>query len=244
MTDLSPEAKALVDLARADDEPTEADRARVRGALGASVATALVMGSTTSVAASATAKAAALGVGVGLGGAAKIAMWVGVGMALGAATTGVIVVATQSPADKPRPAATSPSRTSDRTPRAAADDVNAPAEAPSSTTTIPLEVTSKPAAVKPSPTAPSSLPVEMHLLATARAALSAGDARRALSLLEEHERDFPSGVLAEERRASKVFALCELGRRADAARAAMEFLRTAPSSPLRGRVLDSCAFGQ
>jgi len=239
MTELSPESKALVELARDDDEPSAVDRARVRRALGASLATGLAMSSATSLAAGAGLKAA--GASAGLAGTMKIAMWVGVGMAVGALTTTTAIVALRGPA-----ADTSVARP---TPRVANTVIEAdppvketPAASPTDTTTIPLEVTSKPTALRTPQPSPSSLTAEMRLLETARAALSGGDARRALTLIQEHEREFPSGSLSEERRASKVFALCELGRRAEAARAAAEFLRTAPASPLRGRVLDSCAF--
>lgn len=241
MTDLSPESKALIELARADDEPTAADRARVRRALGASLATGIAASSATSFAAGAGAKAAAAGATAGLAGTLKIAMWVGIGMALGAATTGAVVFATH---DKTPDRALAP-RVSAREPVMAvvpSREEPAPEGTAIGMATIPLEVSAKSASTKTPPPSPSSLTAEMRLLETARAALSSGDARRALTLIEQHERDYPTGALVEERRASKVFALCELGRRSEAARAASEFLRTAPTSPLRGRVLDSCGF--
>jgi hypothetical protein len=89
--------------------------------------------------------------------------------------------------------------------------------------------------------APSSLGAETALLENARAALGRGDAAGALALLDEHERDFPRGVLVEERLAARVFALCGLGRTAEAERVAERLLRHSPSSPLRARVLQSCA---
>lgn len=98
-----------------------------------------------------------------------------------------------------------------------------------------------PAASPASPAVPSSLGVETALLENARAALGRGDAAGALSLLDEHERDFPRGVLVEERLATRVFALCSLGRTAEAQGVAERLLRHSPSSPLRARVLQSCA---
>lgn len=239
MTDLSPESKALIELARGDDEPNAVDRARVRRALGASLATGLGVSSATSLAAGAGAKAAA---SAGLAGTLKIAVWVGVGMAFGALTTTTALVALRGPAAEPTSVARPAPREANPVVKADPPVEQAPVAEPTDTTTIPLEVTSKPTTLRPPQPSPSSLAAEMRLLETARAALSGGDARRALSLIQEHEREFPAGSLSEERRASKVFALCELGRRAEAARAAAEFLRTAPASPLRGRVLDSCAF--
>jgi hypothetical protein len=87
----------------------------------------------------------------------------------------------------------------------------------------------------------SSLSAETALLQAARAALGSGDAHGALALLRRHAREYPNGALVEERLASQVFASCALGQRANAARAAAELTRRAPSSPLRARVLDSCA---
>jgi hypothetical protein len=240
MTDLSPESKALIELARGDDEPSAVDRARVRRALGASLATGLAMSSATSLAAGAGLKAA--GTAAGLAGSVKIAMWVGVGMAVGALTTTTAIVVLRGPAAQPTSVPRPVAREANPVIKADMPVKESTDEAPTDTTTIPLEVTSKPSMSRAPQPSPSSLAAEMRLLETARAALSGGDARRALALIQEHERDFPSGSLSEERRASKVFALCELGRRAEAARAAAEFLRTAPASPLRGRVLDSCAF--
>jgi RNA polymerase sigma-70 factor (ECF subfamily) len=80
------------------------------------------------------------------------------------------------------------------------------------------------------------------LLESARAALGRGDAPAALALLERHELEFPTGTLVEERLAAKVLALCSLGRRDEAARAASRLLRMSPNSPLRARILDSCAY--
>jgi hypothetical protein len=97
-----------------------------------------------------------------------------------------------------------------------------------------------PVAASPS-SALSSLGAETTLLQDARAALDRGDAAGALALLDEHEREFPLGVLTEERLATRVFALCSLGRQAEAQGVAERLLRHAPSSPLRARVLQSCA---
>jgi hypothetical protein len=105
-----------------------------------------------------------------------------------------------------------------------------------------------PAAVEPSvasarraPDLPASdLAAETALLGAAQSALGRGDARAALQALDAHERQFPSGALTEERLGARVFALCGLGRRADAASAARALLDRAPSSPLRARVEGSC----
>jgi hypothetical protein len=89
---------------------------------------------------------------------------------------------------------------------------------------------------------PSTLGAETSLLEAARTALGQGNPAGALSLLERHEREFPGGALVEERLAAKVFALCGLGRRTEAVRTAARLLESSPNSPLRARVLDSCAY--
>ncbi|WP_437730555.1 hypothetical protein [Sorangium sp. So ce1335] len=91
------------------------------------------------------------------------------------------------------------------------------------------------------PAAGSTLPGELALLRGAQGALRAGDAGRALALLEEHAAEFREGALRDERRAARVFALCALGR-IDASRAeAARFLRDAPRSPLAERVRAACS---
>jgi hypothetical protein len=89
--------------------------------------------------------------------------------------------------------------------------------------------------------APDALVAETGLMREAMAALKGGDASRALALFDRHAREFPNGILAEERGAERVLALCELGRSEDAARGAASFLREHPASRLAGRVRSSCA---
>jgi hypothetical protein len=86
-----------------------------------------------------------------------------------------------------------------------------------------------------------SVSAEVDLLKNAQRALSAGDARTALALLDQHELKFPVGALVAERMAAQVFALCELGRVQEARSVAGAFLAAAPNSPLVPRVTASCA---
>jgi hypothetical protein len=86
----------------------------------------------------------------------------------------------------------------------------------------------------------SPVAAETRLVSGAVEALRAGDAARALALLDEHARAFPHGILAEERSAERVSALCKLGRLDEAAAEANRFLTTSPDSPLAGRVRASC----
>ena len=60
------------------------------------------------------------------------------------------------------------------------------------------------------------LSAEVALLARAEAELHAGRFASALKALDEHARVFPRGVLAPERIAARVHALCGLGRASEA----------------------------
>ncbi|MEP6654240.1 MAG: hypothetical protein ABJA82_12825 [Myxococcales bacterium] len=92
-----------------------------------------------------------------------------------------------------------------------------------------------------SPTRPPSvLESERRLVKGGLAALHAGDAARALTLFDQHERDYPDGLFAEERGAERIVSLCELGRKSDARAAARAFLRDHDRSPLAARVRASC----
>lgn len=81
---------------------------------------------------------------------------------------------------------------------------------------------------------------EMRYLEAAQRALRDGNGARALAWLDEHKSRFPNGVLAEERLAARVLALCRVGRSADARREAEAFVRIAPHSPLLVQVIESC----
>jgi hypothetical protein len=92
----------------------------------------------------------------------------------------------------------------------------------------------------PPPLPPTTLERETRLVGAAVTALHAGDAARALVLLDEHARQFPEGALAQERIAERITALCMLGRRDEARAAAGAFLRGHGGSPLVDRVRASC----
>jgi len=72
---------------------------------------------------------------------------------------------------------------------------------------------------------------ESRRLNQARAALQAGDARRALVQLDAIAVDFPSGVLVQERDALRIEALLAIGERARARELARQFLARHPRSP-------------
>jgi len=90
------------------------------------------------------------------------------------------------------------------------------------------------------PAPPQGLREELSLLRAAHAARRSGDAAAALAHLDAHARAFPHGALTAEREAARVFALCDLGRAADARARADRFAAAHPDSPLLGRVADAC----
>jgi hypothetical protein len=268
MNDLSPEARALLELASGEDSPNSEDRVRVRRALAASLTAGVVSSSATAAAAS---KASLTGALAASGTVAKstVGIWLTVGFVAGLAGSAAIFVSTPkapSTASAPQPDAV---RAKAAAPKQPSAPVAAP-EAPEATTapaTVHVEtppVAAKPPISRPAPNtakgsvlatarassessmdAPPAVPSlgpETALLESARTALGRGDGSTALALLERHEREFPTGVLLEERLAAKVLALCSVGRRDEAARTASRLLRLSPTSPLRARILDSCAY--
>jgi hypothetical protein len=86
----------------------------------------------------------------------------------------------------------------------------------------------------------TTLDLEIALLRDARHALRGGQPAEALALLDEHARRFPSGALAEDRAAERVFALCALGDVAQARAEGVRFLATHARSPYADAVRGSC----
>ncbi|OJY16914.1 MAG: hypothetical protein BGO98_12080 [Myxococcales bacterium 68-20] len=85
-----------------------------------------------------------------------------------------------------------------------------------------------------------TLDVEVALLAETSAAIRAGRPSRALTLADQHAREFPRGVLGPEFDAQRVVALAALGRREEACALASRFLSSHPNSPLALQVRSSC----
>jgi hypothetical protein len=239
MNELSEYSRALLSAAQAGDEPTDGDRVRVQRALSASIAAGTTLAAPAAAAATGGTSAVAGGVGV-----AKIAAWMGVGLIAGLVSGGAVIAVQElrEPSRSAAPPAAAP-RPAHVVAIAAAPAAPAPDDEPVPTVEAPRATPAPSARIAARATTPvvGSIAAETALLEAARTALGRGDARAALDDLNEHEKRFPEGTLTEERLASKVFALCALGRKAEASDAAAALLRRAPSSPLRARVLDSCA---
>jgi hypothetical protein len=257
MTELGPEARSILDAGRAGDDPTPADRERLRGAVFRAVAA----GAAASAASAATEVAAAV--------APKGAVFFSVGwkVVVGVVVAGAVYVGVGGPIpgghgdDQRRSATTAPSAPA---PKAAEPATLAPAEPPAAVPTTPV-VEPTPAAVEPpkpvaareapkvAPAAtavasapatsapPDPLIVETLRLGEAQGVLEKGDPARALAMIDEQSATYQNGKLREEREAARVFALCKLGRTAEAESARAAFLREHPHAPLVDRVRAPCA---
>jgi hypothetical protein len=85
-----------------------------------------------------------------------------------------------------------------------------------------------------------SLAQEVAILSRAGSELHAGRPAAALQALDEHRRRFPGGVLAQERTAARIQALCALGRKTEAESELGRLARTSPNSPLEARARKAC----
>lgn len=230
----APELSALFEQARHGDEPSADDRRRV----SARVAERL-----------------ALGAGLGaatltltrVGWAASLKTWGVVGVVLAGAGSGAYLLG--APAQSPvapvaAPRASVVPRVVGREVAAAAPstivekrEVSPPSAAPK------RERAAAPTRSQPTIAAdePGRLARETAALRAANEALRGGAAARALTLLDAFARDFPGGVLTEEALATRVAALCSLGRVADARALGTRFVQRYPRSPVAARVRGSCA---
>lgn len=243
MDELSPGARSLLQAADTYDDPSPEDAARVRravltrvGAIGLTAATAAVVtaSSTQAKAASVMAIAAKL--------TAALAVTAG-----GVAATYTYVNHTQEPAPvvAPAPAKAKPKAAVKAAPEEPAiiapEDVKLE-ETPAKRATryVRPEVEKEPA--KPEPT-PADLEAEMKLIRGADAALRAGRASEALSLLAQHQTDHPRASLAHEREGLRAIAQCQVGA-ADSTATAERFIARSPRSPLAARLRSACKLSE
>lgn len=219
--ELDSETRAIIEAARGGHEPNELNRARVRKGIELKLAAAglgLLIGSSSSA----------------LAGAVKATIAIAaVGAVVGA---GVYVYPGHEPTPPARRAAVAAPRPAAR--------IEAPAVIPSEVTPPAAERPRRRAPAAPARDSAARLSAETALLGAANAALARKDVPRALVHLEEYDRQIgagAAGLLAEERSATGILALCAAGR-ADAARAAARHFQSRwPRSPLAPRVEGSCA---
>ncbi len=236
MNELKAETRALLELGREGDDPSDEAIDQNRRKLAVRIGAAAL--GTSVVAGSATKAAAASAVGVWT--SAKVIAVCGVVIASGAAL-GTYALRGE-PAAPPAASVVKPSAlgasSSVREQQALAADI------PPSEPLVPArpEPQSRPSSSAKGEGA-RSIQSELELIRGAQKHLHRNDARAALALLSEHARRFPSGALAEEREASRVFALCQLGDAAGARSLAERFVRRSPNSPFVERVRASCRSG-
>lgn len=221
----------LIDEARRREPPTADDRARVRTGLEHHIAA----GSSPSAAASA--KTLPL-VGASILGVAVV---IGIAIAVTQAGTSVEAVGSREPvAHPPAPARSEPPAQKNE-PEAQLQS-QAPPHAEATAPSRPLTVSrDKPEARSTKRPALVSLTEESRALGRVNQALRAASPAAALAQLDQQDREFAGGALVAERAAARVLALCAAGRTGDAKAKADAFLREHPDSPLRARVLGSCA---
>lgn len=180
-------------------------------------------------------------------GASALVPWIS-GVLAAAVVTGAWVAtrssATAPPADPVGAVSSTPSRVvalPTATPSAEATPADAPPradEAPSKS-----ETEGAPSAVAPaasprarSATSATELAAQIALVDSARAALAAGGAARALSRVRDYQADYPNGAFRPEVAAIKIEALMKLGRKSEARALAERFASSYGPGPLADRV--------
>jgi hypothetical protein len=221
MSELSPEARALVDDGHSVLRPSSRDRARVASALATRIGAAALVLPKPAIA------------------QARLPMWslrgvatVVAGVGAGFVAIGMIAQpsAVSGPPVKPPPVATSTLKVG---PAPTSSATISPAPLDTTTAERTLASPRKLALTDP-------LAEEVAILSKATSALRAGNPSEGLRLLEEHQRKFPNGRLAEERRAARIQALCALGRRAAAEAELAQLARSSPRSPHLARAQRAC----
>jgi len=268
MSELGPEARDILLAGRDGDDPSPADRARLRRAL-----TAVIAGGAASVGGEGVADAATTQLGE-VASATKIASaaktsavfslgglaWKGM-LALivgGAASAVAILGPTKAHVETP-PAAThleTPAPNGQTPPAQKPVEVQPlealPADEPPPPPTPALHNTpavnapakrpAAPVATNEPPPAPVVDPLlaETKRLRAVHGAMKEGDPEQALRLLDETSAGAEGQSLRAERTAARVLALCKLGRVAEAHAEAARFLAESPGSLLADRVRKAC----
>jgi len=223
MTGLAQQAHRLVELARAEDDPSAAQLLSLHGAVAARIAAGGL------VVAAATASTKAASAGLGSAGALVKGLVVSGAIATGAAG----YIALKAPAQPPpAPVALTPHVAPAPVKRAAPPQPVVARQVQD----VEPQTPSRPAK------APASLRLqdEAALLAEVQGALRNGQAGLALSKLESYDKRFPAGMLRSEADAARVFALCSAGRVDRARAAAARFVQRYPNAPVTARVQAAC----
>ena len=173
----------------------------------------------------------------GMGAGAKIAAGAAAGVLL---ITGAMLLPAREPSSAPRerafvepPRAIAPSPPAMPAPPSPSVEVAAPAAPPAEPAiTTQRRKLAKPAAAIEAPLAaeqPSNGPTELQLLMSAQDAIEASP-QRALGLLIDHARLYPSGSFAQERESLAIDTLRKLGRTTEARERARAFIARFPKA--------------
>ena len=240
MSDLSSDGKALVQAAKRADRPSDADRKRVLAALQARLGDAAVF-------APGQVRAPSAGGGAAEADASRVPFvkWAWVGSAVLVAGALWLVPRSSGQGVKMAPA---PSASARESALKAASVIRAdapPTAVVSGSATVapsanPSVATSASSPQKAAARSRDGLAEEVALLSRAETELHAGRAAKALLAIAEHQRKFPRGVLAEERTAARIQALCALGRRDEANAQLGQLLRLSPNSAHEERARQAC----
>jgi hypothetical protein len=241
MSDLSPQAKALLRAARSFDEPSDEDHRRVRSSVLSRVGAGAAIG----LAASMSTSTLAASTGTLLSGTvAKIGIAV---LLAGGISTGAYfatrshsapvaaVIDNVKPAPLPAPARPEP---------VAPVQAQAMVDDSSKVEDSPTPPAGRSAAKARAPKVAGDIEGEVHLLEDADAALRRGDGAGALVKLNEHASKFPGGALRQEREGMTVVALCQAGRQAEGRAAAERFLSRSSKSALASRIRAACGIAR
>jgi hypothetical protein len=225
---LSPEAQELVSAVKQAYQPSDADRARVLDALRGRLGDAAVLGDGMVQAA----------MGVRRFWSAASALTVAGLVALGGGALWLALRA--GPSTQAPPRTESPTVTPVTLPSAMEATDSVPSESPPESVEPPVTQPSV-ARSNPSRRVRDGLSEEVAIMSRAETDLHGGRPESALKALAEHERKFGNGVLAEERTAARIQALCALGRTAEADAQLARLTRIAPNSPHTERARQACA---
>lgn len=219
MTSLSHQARLVVNDGKDAHQPTNADRLRVTELLAKQVGAA-------SLGIASSAQAAS-----GLASSHSLPMLLKVIGAIGlTAMGGAFYAASRKPplvVSPPNDAVVVQLSAVPAPPRVQATSPVQPAE------TVELAASAQPVPAEQAPRASrsrsDSLGEEVAILTQAGRELRNGRPEAALKALDEHQRKFPSGALAQERARARIQALCALGRTSQATAESARLARTSPA---------------
>jgi hypothetical protein len=249
MSERTPDAQRLLDMARREHEPSAADEERVRSSLHARVLASPLLLSAKGVHA---AKGAQALLSSGKLTLAKVALAIGVCGGTGLAVHAVVSHGRVAEGVAPHqlPVSAAAPRSLGSVSVAAVPTARVPSEpeeiakepeipTPPSQAAAPSAKRSPPGSASVLPMTAQDMQVEIAGLRQAQQLLYAGNAAQAVNVLDQLSSRVPTGGLMEERAATRVIALCTLGRASESGVAA--FMARYPSSVHAARVRSACA---